>query len=122
MTLLYSVQAREGQASSSSGDRLSCPRDGRDTASPVSPGPASPSLLAVLWSQNISTRKASRGLPGDNLPELGATARVPASQARSQEQMNATVLAPGLGRADLTNLHMLRCISPAAGAAATVLP
>ena len=155
MTLLYSVQAREGQANSSSGERLSCPGDRRDTRlrCVARPGVAKAAGCAVVpeytheervhsqshlphrFQQNMTSpgawavatehpahpgvRKDSRGLPGDNLPKLRATARVPAPQARSREQTNATVLAPGPGRADLSNPHALRCPSPAAGAAAT---
>lgn len=50
MTLLYSVQAREGQANSSSGDRLSCPRDRRDTrlCCVARPGVAKPAGCALV--------------------------------------------------------------------------
>ncbi|XDA89535.1 hypothetical protein R6Z07F_019141 [Ovis aries] len=50
MTLLYSVQAREGQANSSSGDRLSCPRGRRDTrlCCVARPGVAKPAGCALV--------------------------------------------------------------------------
>lgn len=50
MTLLYSVQAREGQANSSSGDRLSCLRDRRDARlrCVARPGVAKPAGCAVV--------------------------------------------------------------------------